>query len=66
MWEVGGDEVVNTRGLVHTESIEGTRPCLLVVTHSAVLGRGYAGIASSEVGEVGEVCSLWMPGIRVA
>jgi hypothetical protein len=50
MCEVGGPEVVNTIGLVHTETIEGTRPCLLVATHSAVLGDGYAGSASGEVG----------------
>jgi hypothetical protein len=54
---------VNTIGLVHTETIEGTRLCLLAVTHSAVLGDGYAGSASDEVGEV---CRLGMPGMRVA
>jgi hypothetical protein len=56
---VEGREVVNTIGLVHTETIEGTRPCLLVAIHSAVLGDGYAGSAS---GKVGEVCKLGCQG----
>jgi hypothetical protein len=59
----GRREVVNTIGVVHTETIEGTRPCLLVATHSAVLGDGCADSASDEVGEV---CRLGMPGARVA